>query len=216
MSFIESIMDNDLQRVKTLIVRGLNINAVDYHGRTALWWAAIGGHVECAAALIDAKADVDKADEEGEIPLHRASYNGRAECVRLLLQHKANVNALDKSGRSTLHYASFNGHLACLQILVAAGGEIDRPSNYGSTPLTHAIMYKHTNVAEFLLHSGAKMSNIKPHVVKVPDWMHQLVKKRETVMCCTLVLKGVLKRRRGLSKDVSHLIALHFWRMRLK
>jgi hypothetical protein len=102
-----------------------------------------------------------------------------------------------------------------VQVLVTAGVEKDRPDNYGHTPLAYVIMYDNPALAEYLLQVGAKISKVK-RCIKVPDWMHQLVKKRETVMCCTRVLKGVLKRRRGIVKDVTHLIALYFWSMRLK
>jgi Ankyrin repeat len=101
------------------------------------------------------------------------------------------------------------------QILVAAGAERDRPNNDGCTPLASAIMGNHPNVAQFLLHSGAKMKNVPPHI-KIRAWMHQLVTERRNVMNSTLALKGLLKRRCGLSKDVTHLIAIYFWSMRLK
>jgi hypothetical protein len=93
--------------------------------------------------------------------------------------------------------------------------EKDRPDNYGHTPLAYVIMYDNPALAEYLLQVGAKISNVKRDI-QVPDWMHQLIKKRETIMRCTRVLKGVLKWRLGLSKDATHLIAIYFWSMRLK
>jgi hypothetical protein len=101
------------------------------------------------------------------------------------------------------------------QILVAAGVEMDRPNNDGDTPLAHSINYKRADIAEFLLHSGAKMKNVHPHVV-LPAWMTDMIAKRCNIMNCALTVKGVLKRRCGLSKDVTHLIALYFWRIGLK
>jgi ankyrin repeat protein len=83
MSLIESVRDNDLQQVKTLIARGADVNAVDQEGGTALFWASEKNHIEYATTLIDAKADVDKADNNGVAPLHRASIYGRVECVRV-------------------------------------------------------------------------------------------------------------------------------------
>jgi ankyrin repeat protein len=53
---------------------------VNRRGCTALLSAAYKGHVECATALIDANADVDKADTT---PLRMASVEGRVECVRV-------------------------------------------------------------------------------------------------------------------------------------
>jgi hypothetical protein len=104
-----------------------------------------------------------------------------------------------------------------LQILVAAGAEKDGPTNFSNTPLAWAIGWNRPHVAEFLLHSGAKMVNVHPRV-KIPPWMHQLVKKRENVMRYTLALKGVLRMRfRGrIPKDIVDLLGLYFWNLRLE
>jgi len=83
MSLIQSVKENNLKDVNRLIREGVDVNAVDEYGYTALWWAANRGHVECATALLDAKAVVYKADKYGETPLHIASYAGHAECVRV-------------------------------------------------------------------------------------------------------------------------------------
>jgi hypothetical protein len=105
--------------------------------------------------------------------------------------------------------------MACVQILVTFGVEIDQPDLFGNTPLTSAIRRGYSYIAEYLLHSGAKMSNVHPRVI-LPFWMTDMIAKRQLIMSFTLTLKGVLKRRFGLCKDVTHLIALYFWRMRLK
>jgi uncharacterized protein len=83
MSLIGSCKSNNLEEVKHWLATGANVNAVDKDGRTALWWAASRGHVECATALIDAEADVNKGDKDGDTPLHRASLRGHAECIRV-------------------------------------------------------------------------------------------------------------------------------------
>jgi len=81
MSLIQSVKENNLNDVNRLIREGVDVNSVDQEGRTALWFAANRGHVECGTALLNAKADVDKPDEDGFTPLHRASYQGHADCV---------------------------------------------------------------------------------------------------------------------------------------
>jgi ankyrin repeat protein len=83
MSLIESARKNNLVEVKCLIRDGVDINVADGFGCTALYWAAEEGHVECATALLDAKADIDKADVSRDTPLHRASLHGHVECVRV-------------------------------------------------------------------------------------------------------------------------------------
>jgi ankyrin repeat protein len=82
MSLIENVNENNLNETKRLIQNGANVNVENEYGRTALWCAASLGHVECATALLDAKAEVDKASGSST-PLHTASSYGRAECVRV-------------------------------------------------------------------------------------------------------------------------------------
>jgi ankyrin repeat protein len=141
MNLIQCVRDNDVKALKTLIAERVNVDAMDEEGRTALWYAANRDHVDCATALLDAKADVNKANILGDSPLHRVSYHGSVEFVRvrrlcglvgrgclnvtevtplcalqLLIKHNANVNVLDNYGNSPLHLASYYGHLACVQV----------------------------------------------------------------------------------------------------
>lgn len=83
MSLIQNVKKNNLGELGRLIQNEANVNDVDGNGRTALWWAAEEGHVECVTALLDAKADVDKAENNGNTPLHEASFFGHVECVRV-------------------------------------------------------------------------------------------------------------------------------------
>ena len=80
---IDATKKNDVALVKQLIGRGTNVNGVDGVGRTALWWAAAKGFVECSKVLLEANADVNKASNFGWTPLHGALCYGHAECVKV-------------------------------------------------------------------------------------------------------------------------------------
>jgi len=83
MSLIQCVKENNLNEVNRLIRDGVDVNAVDQEGRTALWWAANESHLEYPTALINAKADVSKANKYDRTPLHIASANGHVECVQV-------------------------------------------------------------------------------------------------------------------------------------
>ena len=76
----------------------LDLRLADECGRTALHWAADGGHVEVAMALIKMGADVDAADDDGQTALHYAATCERAEMCRLLLESGADPDAEDADG----------------------------------------------------------------------------------------------------------------------
>ena len=51
-AFIESVKNNDVLVVELFLEAGINLNAKDEYGQTALIWAAKGGHTETVKALL--------------------------------------------------------------------------------------------------------------------------------------------------------------------
>ena len=83
-ALIDAARKNDVALVRQLIGRGVYVDGVDNAwGRSALYWAAREGFVECAKVLLEANAEVSKADNVGWTALHNASNHGRVECVKV-------------------------------------------------------------------------------------------------------------------------------------
>ena len=76
----------------------LDLSFKDECGRTALHWAADGGHVDVAIALIKMGAHVDAVDDDGQTALHYAATCERAETCRLLLESGADPDLPDADG----------------------------------------------------------------------------------------------------------------------
>ena len=69
-----------------LIARGVDVNAVDPRGRTALHFAAMQGvRPDYVTALIEAGADIEAKDADGRTPLDYARHKNRTKLVDLLL-----------------------------------------------------------------------------------------------------------------------------------
>ncbi len=85
----EQVQDeNELtQAVDKLLKRGVDVNAADDYGYTALMIAAKNDHTEVVAELLARRADVDLARSDGYTALMIASRNGHAETVSALLSH---------------------------------------------------------------------------------------------------------------------------------
>jgi len=114
----EACKKGDLAKVKELIREGVDVNAKDKDGRTALHRVK---NIEMAEILIENQADVNSKDRHGCVPLHYVAYGRDDETVRLLVKSGADVNAKTKRGITPLHYASKGGSLKVFKLLIAEG-----------------------------------------------------------------------------------------------
>ena len=160
------------------------VNAVDWHGMTALMYAIQKDHAEVVNELFEHKAqghhpDPDIINEQhfGFSALHYAcqSLDERVDAVRTLCQNRAELNLTDDFGFTPLHLASMNGHLQIIKIMFnynTNASAVTEKVLYnceredkrygmgarhgGDTALHLAAAYGHINVVVFLLKKGAE------------------------------------------------------------
>ncbi|WP_080452545.1 Dot/Icm T4SS effector AnkY/LegA9 [Legionella pneumophila] len=77
-----------------------DLNKKDKTGNqyTALHWAVMQGHLDCARLLVKSGASVDIQDKSGKSPLHYAIKRGDKETIKLLVQAGASLEIMDDSG----------------------------------------------------------------------------------------------------------------------
>ncbi|XP_049770078.1 poly [ADP-ribose] polymerase tankyrase-1-like [Schistocerca cancellata] len=119
--------------------------------RTALHWAARGGHVAAASCLIGAGAEVDaRTSLQQSTPLHSAAQSGHAGVVRLLVGASADPNARDCRGRTPLHRAAAGGHAEAAAELLLAGADRRARDGGGRIPLDFARTIRKQQLVDML------------------------------------------------------------------
>ena len=93
------------------------VNCTDASKRTPLLTAIQHGSRAVAAALIEARADVEYADDYGVSPLSLAAYLGDLKTCRLLLRTGAQFTVRDRAGLIPLQYAIYSGQLRVVALL---------------------------------------------------------------------------------------------------
>ena len=147
----ETSFSGNTQKVKELLSKNVNLNAVDQDGRSALMYAAFNGHTEIVKALLEKGASVNAADYTGRTALIFASSGSYPETVKLLLEHKADPNIVDNVEKFTaLMFAAAEGHVEIVRILLENKADPGLKDKDDDTAETFARQNGHTAVADLL------------------------------------------------------------------
>lgn len=124
--FIEAVRRTEIKKIQQAIGSGIDVNAFDENGNTALMYAAQKGKFETVQILLKAGADPNISGE-GVPPLIAAIGSGDSSIVRILVKAGANVNASIQGQtaltQATIYSNYFNSKVGqeIVQILVEAG-----------------------------------------------------------------------------------------------
>ena len=153
---IASVRAQDVDGARASIERGVDVDAVQPDGATALHWAAYHDAVELVDMLIGAGAAVDAANDYGVTPLGLACENGAAATVTRLLAAGADPNRARGAGETPLMTCARTGSAEAVTALLAHGADPAAAEPWhGQTALMRAAGEGHADVARVLIEHGA-------------------------------------------------------------
>jgi ankyrin repeat protein/acetyl esterase/lipase len=167
-----------LEKLKELIGKGTDINAVDSSSMTSLHHAVRRGRKEIVELLLANGADINAKNNEGQTPIDIAAGRNRSEVVKLLILRGADVS---------IHIAARFGALAKVKSLIEKGTGIDEEDISGQTALHYAVENGHKNVVELLIANGADV-NVKNKDGNAPG--HVALGKNNSTILELLIAKG--------------------------
>lgn len=153
---IDAAKSRDETVARVLLKQGVDVNAQEGDGSTALHFAAYFDNPGMADLLIRAGARVDRANDLGATPLHLACNNGSAAMVDRLLAGKANPNAKLLNGETVLMSCARTGNAAAVKALLVHGADPKAAEpEHNQTALMWAAAEGHADVVAMLLEFGA-------------------------------------------------------------
>ncbi len=143
--------------VRRMIAEGVDVDAAQPDGTTALHWAAYRDDVSLADLLLASGADPNTRNSYGTVPLALACTNGSTSIVAKLLEAGADATAVLPGGETILMIAARSGDTASVRALLAAGAAVKAADHNGQTALMWAAAEGHADVVGLLLEAGADL-----------------------------------------------------------
>eukprot|EP00933_Yihiella_yeosuensis_P040576 TRINITY_DN34898_c0_g1_i1.p1 TRINITY_DN34898_c0_g1~~TRINITY_DN34898_c0_g1_i1.p1 ORF type:complete len:651 (-),score=144.73 TRINITY_DN34898_c0_g1_i1:78-2030(-) len=114
---IDAARAGDVAKVQEYVQAGADISTFDDWGLQPLHSAAVGGHVEAAASLLDLNAHLDAPSRRGQTALHLAAHGGQEGVAQLLIQRRADVCQPTGHGIMAYELAQKSGHAGTIEIV---------------------------------------------------------------------------------------------------
>ena len=139
--YLLAAQQGDIDKVKTCLALGVDINTCDRQGKTAITLASLYQQYACVQALIDAGADINKQDQICSNPFLISCLTGDLTLLRIILPAKPDLNCVTRFGGVGLTPACEKGHLSIVKELLAHTEiNVNQTNHVGWTPLLEAIM----------------------------------------------------------------------------
>jgi hypothetical protein len=203
---IKAIKDKNVERVKILLDKGVNINYKDDDDKSLLTFACYTGNIQIIRMLIDAGCDVNYDNGWDRPPLlefiaQLSECNDQAvELVRLMIAKGADVNYLNYEGNSVLFFAAKENFYRIVELLLDAGADLNYANEWNWNALMQAVFYDAYDVAKLLLERGIRTDLIDK---QWGETAYSLAKKRASDKLCELLEKynvtnrTIKKRKKG-------------------
>ena len=153
-ALVEAAKNGNTDAVRALLQEGVDVNAAEGDGTSALHWVAYRDDLESAELLIRSGADPSAANDLGVTPLWLAAENGSAAMVERLLRAGADPNAALLSGETVVMRAARSGNPDVVESLLIKGADPNATATRGQTALQWAVNQQHPAVVEALLGHG--------------------------------------------------------------
>ncbi|PAA53882.1 hypothetical protein BOX15_Mlig017261g2 [Macrostomum lignano] len=145
-----------------LFSRGVNVNATDEEGNTALMIACQHKQNDFALSLLSRESiprvDVDVKNQNGFSALHFASKNQLTDCVEKLLSLGAKTDSGNSEGYTCLHEAVRGPDSTDVaELLIDSGCDVNQKTSSDETSLLLALKKGSKKLTKFLISRGARV-----------------------------------------------------------
>ena len=153
-SFIAAIQTNNIDAVKALLEKGVDVNEPAYTTKTPLHYASHSRNKDILKLMLIEGAELEAKTEQGFTPLSYAIGLNHPDNCRILLEAGADVDAIDNWKRTGLNVTAGLGLPEVTAILLEFGATANTLDQWNWSALDVAEAYGFTKVAELIIETG--------------------------------------------------------------
>jgi ankyrin repeat protein len=139
---------SSLEMIRTILVLGGRISALDSEGKTALRLAVDTNQWDTAKLLADSGSDIYLSARDGKSPAETALAKGPA-AINAVFSGRA-ILTRDTSGNTILHYAAQIGNTEVISQLIELGADKTILNIAAESPADIALRWRHQQAANLL------------------------------------------------------------------
>ncbi|WP_438824780.1 ankyrin repeat domain-containing protein [Bacillus sp. JJ1532] len=159
--FFKAAIEGDIESLKSLLEKGIDINVRNKKKQTAILLAAIHNKLDTVEFLANEGADINLQDQTCLNPFLYGCIKGDLALVTLIVNNGANLECLTRFGGVGLTPACEKGHIDVVRFLLTTTDiNVNHTNFVGWTPLIEAIILndggpKQQDIIKLLIEHGA-------------------------------------------------------------
>lgn len=168
---VDAVKSGDVATARALVAKGVDVNAPEPDGTTALHWAVQRNDVDLVSRLLRAGAKVNVKNSFGVSPMSEAALAANPVLIDRLLAAGADVESPNADGQTALMVVAKTGQVDAARVLLKKGAKVNAVEKWrGQTALMWAVAQGHTAMVKELIANGADV-NVRSIV---NDWDRQV------------------------------------------
>lgn len=173
---LQAAVCGDVDKVRTLLSRGVNAMFVNEDNRSALYKAAENNQSGVAESLLEAKGKELLRQKERfwrDTPLHKAASTGHVKVMEKMLARFPDLEDQQKQRKTALWLAVEWGHDEAVDVLLNHGAQVFTQQETGGTPLHGAAKGNKLQILKRLLEAphAEKCLEHKNKTGDTPLWL---------------------------------------------
>jgi uncharacterized protein len=164
-SLFTAILTGQVEAIKDLLSKGVDVNSKDENGKTALAVAVEKNNKDAVSTLLANHADVNEKSEDGDTPLILAARTGKTDLVKTLIKEGANSNISNNRGQNPVQAAAEEGYLDVVNEFIERDTENRDQQSIKSLSLSRNSLQKvSSSKPGFMRGMGASKDSTNPWV----------------------------------------------------